>query len=54
MLIATPGTDAPLRPLVINLRDAAVEGAFERVWKWCPDESPVTAARAMDQYKRAG
>jgi DNA polymerase-3 subunit chi len=31
VLIAAPETDAPLRPLVINLRDAAVEGAFERV-----------------------
>src|SRR5690606_9917782 len=28
VLIAPPEVDAPLRPLVINLRDAAVEGAF--------------------------
>src|SRR3546814_1043965 len=31
VLIAPPEVDAPLRPLVINLRDAAVEGSFERV-----------------------
>src|SRR4030095_8865809 len=31
VLSATPDSDSPLRPLVINLRDAAVEGSFERV-----------------------
>ncbi len=36
VLIAAPETDAPLRPLVINLRDAAVEGAFERVLEVVP------------------
>ena len=40
VLIAPPDIDAPLRPLVINLRDAAVEGSFERVLEVVPaDES---------------
>lgn len=40
VLIATPDTDAPLRPLVINLRDASVQGAFDRVLEVVPaDES---------------
>ncbi len=36
VLIAPPDVDAPLRPLVINLRDAAVEGAFDRVLEVVP------------------
>src|SRR5690606_1459346 len=36
VLIATPGMDVPMRPLVLNLRDAAVEGAFERVLEVVP------------------
>jgi DNA polymerase-3 subunit chi len=36
VLIAPPEADVPLRPLVINLRDAAVEGAFERVLEVVP------------------
>lgn len=40
VLIATPDMDVPLRPLVLNLRDVAVEGAFERVLEVVPaDES---------------
>ena len=40
VLIAPPEVDAPLRPLVINLRDAPVDGAFERVLEVVPaDES---------------
>jgi DNA polymerase-3 subunit chi len=40
IVIATPDFDAPLRPLVINLRDAPVEGAFDRVLEVVPaDES---------------
>ena len=31
VLIAAPDTDAPSRPLLINLRDAAPSGSFERV-----------------------
>ena len=36
VLIAPPEVDTPLRPLVINLRDAAVEGSFERVLEVVP------------------
>ncbi len=36
VLIAAPGTDVPLRPLLINLRDAAPEGAFDRVLEVVP------------------
>jgi DNA polymerase-3 subunit chi len=36
VVIAPPEFDAPLRPLVINLRDAAVHGAFERVLEVVP------------------
>ena len=40
VLIAPPSVDAPLRPIVINLRDGAVEGAVERVLEVVPaDES---------------
>lgn len=40
VLIAPPEADVALRPLVINLRDAAVEGAFDRVLEVVPaDES---------------
>ena len=56
VLIAAPETDAPLRPLVINLRDAAVEGAFERVLEVVPaDESAREPLRARwTQYKARG
>lgn len=36
VLISAPDTDPPMRPLVLNLRDAAVEGAFERVLEVVP------------------
>ena len=40
VLIATPAMDVPLRPLLINLRDDAVDGSFERVLEVVPaDES---------------
>ena len=56
VLIATPDTDAPLRPLVINLRDAAVEGGFERVLEVVPaDESARGPLRERwTQYKSRG
>ena len=56
VLIAAPDTDAPLRPLVINLRDAAVEGAFERVLEVVPaDESAREPLRARwKQYQARG
>ena len=40
VLIAAPEMDVPMRPLVINLRDAPVDGSFERVLEVVPaDES---------------
>ena len=40
VLIAPPEIDAQMRPLVINLRDAPVDGSFERVLEVVPaDES---------------
>ncbi len=56
VLIATPDIDAPLRPLVINLRDAAVEGSFDRVLEVVPvDESAREPLRARwTQYKARG
>src|SRR3546814_13433157 len=38
VLIAPPEVNAPLRPLVINLRDESVEGSFERVVEPDPDD----------------
>ncbi len=46
VLIAAPETDIALRPLVINLRDGAVEGEFERVLEVVPaDESARAPSR---------
>jgi DNA polymerase-3 subunit chi len=40
VLIAAPQADPPMRPLVLNLRAAAVTGGFERVLEVVPaDES---------------
>ena len=36
VLIASPDADAALRPLLINLRDTAPQGAFERVLEVVP------------------
>jgi DNA polymerase-3 subunit chi len=56
VVIAPPGFDAPLRPLVINLRDAAVEGSFERVLEVVPaDESARGPLRERwKQYQARG
>ena len=56
VLIAPPEADVPLRPLVLNLRDAAVEGAFERVLEVVPaDESARGPLRERwTQYKARG
>ena len=43
VLIAPPDVDAPLRPLVINLRDArGGRRASIACWKWC---RPIESAR---------
>ena len=56
VLIATPEVDVPLRALVINLRDAAVEGPFERVLEVVPaDESARGPLRERwKQYQARG
>jgi len=56
ILIATPNIDAALRPLVINLRDAAVEGSFERVLEVVPadDSAREPLRERWKQYKARG
>ena len=56
VLIVPPGVDVPMRPLVINLRDAAVDGGFERVLEVVPaDESARGPLRERwKQYQAAG
>ena len=56
VVIAPPDFDAPLRPLVINLRDAPVQGSFERVLEVVPaDESARGPLRERwTQYKARG
>ena len=56
VLIAPPDIDAPLRPIVINLRDGAVEGAVERVLEVVPaDESARGPLRERwKQYQARG
>lgn len=56
VLIAAPDVDPALRPLVINLRDAAVEGAFDRVLEVVPaDESARGPLRERwKQYRARG
>jgi len=56
VLIAPPEVDAPLRPLVLNLRDAAVDGEFQRVLEVVPaDPSAREPLRERwKQYKARG
>jgi DNA polymerase-3 subunit chi len=56
VLIASPDADVPLRALVINLRDAPVEGSFERVLEVVPaDESARGPLRdRWKQYQARG
>ncbi|MDQ3618439.1 MAG: DNA polymerase III subunit chi [Pseudomonadota bacterium] len=56
VLIVAPDTEAPMRPLVINLRDAAVDGGFERVLEVVPaDEAARTGSRERwKQYRARG
>ena len=56
LLIASPDADTPLRPLVINLRDAPVEGSFERVLEVVPaDDSARDPLRERwKQYQARG
>ena len=56
VLIAAPEHDAPMRPLVINLRDEPVDGAFERELEVVPaDESARGPLRERwKQYQARG
>ena len=50
VLIAAPGTDVPLRPLLINLRDEAPDGAFDRVLEVVPAD-PAARAPLRARWK---
>ena len=39
ILVVPPGVETPARPLVINLRDAAAEGDFQRVLEVVPADA---------------
>ena len=56
VLIATPDMDVALRPLVLNLRDAPVDGAFERVLEVVPadDSAREPLRERWKQYKARG
>jgi DNA polymerase-3 subunit chi len=56
VLIVAPETDVPMRPLVLNLRNAAVAGDVERVLEVVPaDASAREPLRARwKQYKDRG
>src|SRR6478735_7835974 len=56
VLIAAPDTDAPLRPLVINLRDAPVDGVFERVLEVVPADADARGPlrERWKQYQARG
>src|SRR5690606_12426702 len=50
VLIVPPDMDVPLRPLVINLRDAPVEGSFERVMEVVPAD-PAARDPLRERWK---
>ena len=56
VLIATPDVDAPVRALVINLRDAVAPAGFERVLEVVPadDSAREPLRERWRQYKAAG
>jgi DNA polymerase III subunit chi len=56
VLIAAPEHDVPLRPLVLNLRDAAVPEGFERVLEVVPadDSARGPLRERWSQYKARG
>ena len=56
VLIAAPDHDAALRPLVINLRDAAVDGEFDRVLEVVPADPAARdpLRERWKQYKARG
>jgi DNA polymerase-3 subunit chi len=56
VLIATPGHDVPLRPQVLNLRDAAVPDGFERVLEVVPADASARGPlrERWKQYQARG
>ena len=56
VLIAAPGHDLPLRPLVLNLREAAVPDGFERVLEVVPadDSARGPLRERWRQYQARG
>ena len=50
VLIATPDMDVPLRPLLINLRDEAPAGDFDRVLEVVPAD-PAARAPLRERWK---
>ena len=51
ILILAPDMDSPMRPMVINLRDAAVEGDFERVLEVVPAD-PAARTPLRERWKQ--
>ena len=51
ILILAPETDSPMRPMVINLRDAAVADGFERVLEVVPAD-PAARAPLRERWKQ--
>ena len=51
ILILAPDADSPMRPMVINLRDAAVEGDFDRVLEVVPAD-PAARAPLRERWKQ--
>jgi DNA polymerase-3 subunit chi len=56
VLIASPDIDTPMRSLVINLRDAAVTGSFDRVLEVVPadDSARGPLRERWKQYQARG
>ena len=50
VLIAAPNTDAALRPLLINLRDDAPQGRFDRVLEVVPAD-PTARGPLRERWK---
>ena len=50
ILIATPDMDIPARPLLVNLRDAAPAGGFDRVLEVVPAD-PATRGPLRERWK---
>lgn len=56
VLIAAPGCEAAMRPLLINLRDAPADGSFERVLEVVPADASARGPlrERWKQYQARG